>query len=100
MATQSSARYAPMQVYVAPTTPILPSTAGGDNSRFLLSELATLQAVLASTQNMVPQAAVQAPRMPVDGMQRLSRAPWRPLTGQTVDTWVYFDAPSNSWKAL
>ena len=100
MATQSSARYAPMQVYTAPTTPILPSTANGDSSRFLLSELASIQAVLASTQAMIPQAATQPPKLPVDGMQRLSRAPWRPLAGQVADQWVYFDAPSNSWLAF
>lgn len=100
MTTQSSARYAPMQTYIAPTTPILPSTANGDSSRFLLGELSTIQAVLASTQAMIPQAAAQAPAKPVDGMQRLSRAPWRPLPNQVADEWVYFDAPSNSWLAL
>ena len=95
MATQTSSRYAPMQVY---TSPSMPTIAGADPSRALAQELQTLQQVLASIQAMIPQAATTAPPRPVDGMQRLARAPWRPANGQSGDAWVYYDGPSNSWR--
>lgn len=95
MATQSSSRYSPMQTYQAPSVPIITAN---DNGRALNAELRTLQAVLASTQAMITQAATAAPSQPVDGMVRLARAPWRPVAGVTTDAWVYFDSPSNAWK--
>ena len=71
-----------------------------DISPFLTDEFRQIGATLAGLVRIIPQPATAAPKNPVDCMVRMSRSPWRPLVGQTVDTWVYYDAPSATWKAL
>lgn len=41
-----------------------------------------------------------APKVPVDGQLLLSRSPWRPVSGQTADAWVYFDGAAGIWRLL
>ncbi len=83
----------------------VPGTSGGFTTipalfQFLKGELQKIAISTSKTSLMTPQPAIKAPTEIADGMIRLSRSPWRPLSGQTVDTWVYYDAPSGSWKAL
>jgi hypothetical protein len=53
---------------------------------------------------MTPQSAIRAPAKPQDGMQRLARAPWCPITANETNVWVYWDVTANSglggWVAL
>jgi hypothetical protein len=44
--------------------------------------------------------AKAAPTKPQDGMLRLARSPWWPVSGQTADAWVYYDAAGNTWQYL
>lgn len=78
------------------SSPVLP---GGD-ARHLEDELGHIQNSVESLVLMCPQVALEAPKTLVDGMQRLSRRPWRPVAGQTVDAWVYYDAVGLSWRYL
>lgn len=64
------------------------------------SELAHLRTAIQTAVLLIPQTAVKAPTAPVDGMIRLSRAPWRPVSGQTTDQWVYFDGAGQIWRLL
>lgn len=81
----SSSRPAPL--------PLMP----GGNGPYSQRELSRLQAMAENTLAMVPQAATQAPTAPLDGMKRLARSPWRPVSGQTVDSWVFYDAAAGKW---
>jgi len=76
-----------------------PSLAGGE-LRFLMDQLQRLETTLGDLCALCPQEADAAPAAPRSGMQRLARAPWRPVAGQTADAWVYFDGPSSTWKLL
>lgn len=86
----------PMEIYVSNVNPIL----DGGQATFLLNELSRIQDVFKSTQEMIPQASTKAPTTPKDGMIRLARAPWRPVAGQNVDQWVFYDGASNQWTYL
>ncbi len=59
-----------------------------------------IETTVAEISLMTPQAATAAPKTVRDGMVRLARSPWRPASGQSADAWVYFDAPSGTWKLL
>jgi len=72
----------------------------GSDSLYVLRELQAIGKSLNSVQLLTPQAAVSVPSTLIDGMQRLARAPWRPVTGQTEDAWVYWDASAAVWKLL
>lgn len=76
----------------------LPLIEGGD-LRYYQAELAEIETAFAELVLMVPQPAIVAPKVVRDGMQRLARSPWRPIGG-SVDAWVFWDAPSGTWKAL
>jgi hypothetical protein len=67
---------------------------------YLKNELAKVAACTETLALMTPQPAVKLPPQIADGMIRLARSPWRPVSGQTVDEWVYYDAPSATWKVL
>lgn len=41
-----------------------------------------------------------APKTPQDGQLVLSRAPWRPVAGQTADAWVYWDQAGGVWRFI
>lgn len=81
--------------YVRGPVPTLPSASGV----WFPTELGKIATASAQVTAMTPQPATAAPSGPQDGMTRLARAPWRPVGG-SVDAWVYFDAPSGTWKAL
>jgi hypothetical protein len=81
------------------TTQALPVLEGGDG-KYLQNELQRIKSVLDSYQDLLPQAASKAPLKPIDGMIRLSRDPWRPVTGTTVDALVYYDAAGAVWQLL
>lgn len=80
--------------YVVGSTPSLP---GGD-AVYLDSQLSAIANSLAGINLMTPQSATAAPKTLLDGMMRLSRNPWRPVSGQTVDQWVYWDAAGSVWR--
>ncbi|MDT8277431.1 hypothetical protein RQ734_15265 [Roseomonas mucosa] len=84
-----------MNVYLVGDRPVLP----GSEPQYLQEELRRIASALRDAQDYAPQPAISAPSRPRDGMQRLARAPWRPVGG-TEDVWVYFDGPSNTWKRL
>lgn len=79
------------------TPAALPLLDGGD-SRYLQTELRDLKSVLDTYRLMLPQASVKPPKQLIDGMRRLSRNPWWPVSGQTVDAWVYWDAAGKVWR--
>lgn len=72
----------------------------GRDKQYLDQELTAVGVAIGSLLRMTPQPATVAPKAPADGMIRLSRSPWRPLSGQTVDAWVYFDGPTAAWKPM
>lgn len=82
--------------------PFVPSDIPGDGEQSvaLVAEFRKVSVALAGLNRLVPQVATAAPKLPVDGMIRLSRSPWWPSAGQTADKWVYYDAPSLTWKLL
>jgi hypothetical protein len=67
---------------------------------YTVSELTKVATSIASFIDMVPQVAIAVPKTPSDGMIRLARSPWHPAAGQSTDAWVYYDAPSGTWKLL
>ena len=69
----------------------------GSDIRYLQNELERVEEAFADLVLMTPQVATAAPRIKRDGMIRLARAPWRPIGG-TIDAWVYWDAPTATWK--
>lgn len=77
-------------------SPLVPVLSGGAE-RYAQLTLSNVQTVAQNTMAMTPQAATAAPATPLDGMVRLARSPWRPVSGQTVDAWVYFDAALDEW---
>lgn len=81
-------------------TPGSPPVLPGGDKRYLQSQLDQIAASLNAVVLLTPQPATVAPKGPVDGMVRLSRSPWRPVSGTTTDAWVYWDAPSSSWLLL
>lgn len=76
-----------------------PTLAGGD-LKYLLDALRRIETTLSDLCLLCPQEADAEPPRRWSGMQRLSRAPWRPLPGQTEDAWVYYDGLSDTWKPL
>jgi hypothetical protein len=83
----------PPPTYTPQALPIL----DGGSGKYMQSELQSIKSVLDNYQAMLPQAAIKAPIKPVDGMIRLSRSPWWPVSGQTADAWVYWDAAGQVW---
>lgn len=78
---------------------VLPILSGGA-AKFGQKQFDQLDKTIAHLLIMNPQSATAAPQQLFDGMRRLSRAPWRPVTGQIADAWVYFDAASGLWRLL
>jgi hypothetical protein len=76
-----------------------PTIAGGEQA-FLVEQLRRLEITLQDLCDLTPQEADAEPAKRRSGMTRLSRAPWRPLVGQTDDVWVYFDGVTQTWKPL
>lgn len=66
--------------------------------RYLQDELRRLEATLQTVILLTPQTATRAPRVPIDGMQRYAKDPWRPVVGQTTDRWVTYVA--GAWAYL
>lgn len=44
--------------------------------------------------------SLSAPKTPQDGQVLLARSPWRPVSGQTTDQWVYYDGAAGIWRLL
>lgn len=49
---------------------------------------------------MAVSNALAAPVVPQDGMIRLARWPWWPVSGQTADGWVFYDMAGGVWRLL
>ena len=80
----------------------LPLISGGDLS-WTSRELQRIEAAILSTQRLTPQPATEAPKTAVDGMIRLARQPWQPLSGRlgiTHDCWVYYDGAGKIWRHI
>lgn len=84
------------QPYVQSLLPITPD----GYQRYYQNEFGRVEVSTKSIYDMVPCPATAAPKVPRDGMVRLSRSPWRPVAGTTTDAWVFYDLPSASWKLL
>ena len=84
-----------LRAYERGTPPLLE---GGD-PRYLQDELGRIESSLSDAFALIPQPATTPPKTLHDGMQRLARAPWRPVGG-TVDLWVYWDALGARWAIL
>ncbi len=80
--------------YIPTPMPLLPSGLGPYAQREYEKIGRSLNALVLLT----PQGANAEPKTLMDGMVRMSRAPWRPLVGQTDDAWVFYDGPSQTWK--
>jgi hypothetical protein len=83
-----------------PYTPSPAPTLDGGDVLWGQQQFDRISATLNSLLALTPQPATAAPKAPQDGMIRLARSPWRPVSGQTADKWVYWDAPSGSWLYL
>jgi hypothetical protein len=70
---------------------------GGD-AAYSRRELDAIKVSLDSTQAFAVYAITKAPDPPLDGMRRLSRWPWWPVSGQAADAWVYYDAVGKVWR--
>lgn len=81
-------------------TPSAYPTIPGGESFYLRAELDKIAASIRQLAAHTPQAATSAPSNPPDGLQRLARAPWRPVSGQTTDAWVFWDAVAKAWALL
>ena len=72
--------------------------------KWVLANLLKIKTAVDQTTVMTPQSATKAPANPQDGMQRLARAPWCPITAGVTNVWVFFDITANSgnggWVAL
>lgn len=77
-----------------------PPTIPGGDAVYLAAQLAAIANSLSGVRLMTPQSAAVAPKVLQDGMLRLSRDPWRPVSGQTADAWVYYDAAGATWRLL
>lgn len=86
-------------VTLAGYVPLSPPSLLG-NPQYLARELQAISSAIQNLTLMTPQPATKAPVTLSDGMIRLARSPWRPLSGQTTDEWVFYDAPSGTWKLL
>lgn len=82
--------------YTRGPQPLLP---GGEDA-YVQNELNTVSTAINTTAQFAVFSAKKAPPVPVDGMVRLSRDPWRPVSGQTTDQWVYYDAAGGVWRLL
>lgn len=76
-----------------------PTLAGGD-PLYLQKQLQAISQAIQDLVVVAPQAAVKVPPVLIDGMIRLARSPWYPVSGQTADGWVYYDSPTASWNFL
>jgi len=77
----------------------IPILEGGDG-QYLQSELANIATSIATMLIFIPAVATKPPTSLGDGMIRLSRAPWQPLTGQSGDAWVQYNAATQTWVAF
>lgn len=91
---------------MAATPPLVPYTRNplpildGGTTVYNNNELLRIQAAFQALVAMTPQSATKAPTNPTDGMMRLSRDPWRPVGGTTVDAWVYYDGAGATWRLM
>lgn len=82
--------------YVNSIIPIMSQGAAA----FTQAQLARLLSKLPEMILMLPQTATEVPKQLRDGMIRLARNPWYPVSGQAADAWVYFDAAGQVWRYL
>lgn len=75
------------------------STLDPNNPVYLAGELDRIEDSLRDLVLAAPQASTAPPKALRDAMVRLARYPWRPLGGAD-DRWVYYDAPTKTWKAM
>lgn len=90
---------APNSLPVAYTPASQPALSQG-SARYLQQQLSAIASSITMLNLLTPQPATEAPKVLLDGMIRLSRSPWRPVSGATTDAWVYYDLPTTSWLLL
>jgi hypothetical protein len=78
----------------------LPILEGAGVLRWLQTRVTSLLAVTTQLVQMAVSNAQTAPTPPQDGMVRLARYPWWPVSGQTADAWVYYDTSGALWRYL
>lgn len=86
-------------VPAAPVMSTLPLTLSGSHP-YGQQQMASLKNAIETTQAFTPQTSLKAPSNPTDGMIRLARYPWWPVSGQSADAWVYFDGAGGVWRLM
>lgn len=86
----------PLSPYVPRSQPQIP----GGSDFYVRGELQAIAAAISTVLAMTPQVTTKAPTPLVDGMIRLARSPFYPVSGQTADAWVFYDAKLGSWHYL
>jgi hypothetical protein len=82
----------------APTIGPIPALGSVAAQRWVVDRVRSLVNCAVSLVNQIPGARTAAPPNPQDGWTFLARDPWRPVAGQTVDAWVYYDAAGGVWR--
>lgn len=85
---------------VSPTLGAVPQIGSAGAARWVLQRVTSLVQSVQSLINQSVGARDAPPQNPQDGWLFLSRAPWRPVAGQTTDEWVYYDAAGGVWRLL
>lgn len=91
---------------VKPTSPpalrvgALPILGGEGTATWTKNRFDQLQNTISSLTAAAVSNAKQVPAPLQDGMIRLARYPWWPVSGQSADAWVYYDACGAIWRLL
>lgn len=78
----------------------LPILEGAGVFQWAQNRFNQLQATIGSLVAMAVGNAKALPKSPQDGMLKLARYPWWPVSGQSGDAWVYYDASGAAWRYL
>lgn len=95
-----------MTASVKPSAPATPSQGsmpimGGEGAQvWAYARIKTMLNSIASLITCAVSNSMAAPKVPQDGQLLLARAPWRPVSGQTADGWVYYDQAAGIWRLL
>lgn len=80
------------------TAGAIPSLEGPGWARWVVQRIQSLIITGQVLINQIPGARTAAPPNPQDGWTFLARDPWWPVSGQTADAWVYYDAAGGVWR--
>lgn len=87
----------------APTPPsqgAMPILEGEGAQTWVNKRVKSILTSLASLIQCAVSNSMAAPKVPQDGQLLLARYPWRPVSGQTTDQWVYYDGAAGIWRLL